>query len=150
MAKRRVFGLMGMAAAILVLLGLLNVTTVPVAGQARAAAAAIKTTWGEPDLQGIWYQTYQVPLERAARVADKAALTEAERKAADEARVAVVGRDKRSDVGTEKDVAGAYNAVFTTIRPRGERTSLIIEPASGRLPPTTPEAQKLAKIEADY
>jgi hypothetical protein len=151
MAKRRVFGLMGIAAAILVLLGLLNVTAVPVAGQGKAAAAAIKTAWGEPDLQGIWYQTYQVPLERATRVADKAVLTEAERKAADEARIAVVGRDKRSDAGTEKDVAGAYNAVFSPpIRPRGERTSLIIEPANGRLPPTTPEAQKLAKIEADY
>src|ERR1700730_7216257 len=135
MAKRRVFGLMGVAAAILVLLGLLNVTAVPVAGQGKAAAAAIKTAWGEPVLQGIWYQTYQVPLERAARVADKTVLTEAERKAADEARVAVVGRDKRSNVGTEKDVAGAYNAVFSPpIRPRGERTSLIIEPASGRLP----------------
>ena len=150
MAERRVFGLMGVAAVILMLLGLLNVTTVPVAGQGKTAAAAIKTAWGEPDLQGIWYQTYQVPLERATRVADKAVLTEAERKAADEARVAVVGRDKRSDAGTEKDVAGAYNAVFTTIKPRGERTSLIIEPANGRLPATTPEAQKLAKIEADY
>src|ERR1700736_3845435 len=89
MAERRVFGLMGVAAVILVLLGLLNVTTVPVAGQGKPAAA-IKTAWGEPDLQGIWYQTYQVPLERATRVADKTVLTEAERKAADEARVAVV------------------------------------------------------------
>jgi len=77
-------------------------------------------------------------------------LTEAERKAADEARIAVVGRDRRSEVGTEKDVAGAYNAVFTTIKPRGERTSLIIEPANGRLPPTTPEAKAAAKLEADY
>src|ERR1700687_3481293 len=54
MAKRRVFGLIGVVAAILVLLGLLSVTAVPVAGQARAAAAAIKTAWGVPDLQGIW------------------------------------------------------------------------------------------------
>src|SRR5471032_198480 len=115
MAKRRVFGLIGLAAAVVV--GLLSVTAVPVAGQARAAAAAIKTAWGEPDLQGIWYPTYQVPLERATRVAEKVVLTEAERKAADEARIAVVGRDKRSNVGTEKDVAGAYNAVFTMIKP---------------------------------
>src|SRR5689334_22034161 len=126
MGKRRVLGLIGAAAVILVALGFLSVTAVPVAGQARAA---IKTAWGEPDLQGIWYQTYQVPLERAARVADKTALTEEERKAADAARVAVLGRDKRSDKGTEKDVAGAYNAVFSpSIRPRGDRTSLIIEP----------------------
>jgi hypothetical protein len=129
----------------------MNVSTVSVAGQARAAAAAIKTAWGEPDLQGIWYQTFNVPLERAARVADKEALSEAERKAADAARVAVVGRDKRSEVGTERDVAGAYNAVFSpSIRPRGERTSLVIEPANGRIPATTAEAQKRAAIERDY
>jgi hypothetical protein len=140
---------MGVAATIAVLLGLVSITAVTAAGQARAAEA-IKTAWGEPDLQGIWYQTYQVPLQRGARVADKEVLSEAERKAADDARAAVVGRDRRADVGTEKDVAGAYNAVFTTIRPRGERTSLIIDPANGRLPPTTPEADKRAAIERDY
>jgi len=142
MTNRRVFGLIGGAAGV----GLFTVA-IPLAGQ---APPALKTAWGEPDLQGIWNQTYNVPLERAARVADKDVLSEAERKAADEARAKVVGRDRRSEVGTEKDVAGAYNAVFTSIRPRGERTSLIIEPANGRIPPTTPLAQKNAAIERDY
>jgi len=142
MTNRRVFGFIGVAAVV----GLFT-ASIPLAGQ---APTALKTAWGEPDLQGIWNQTYNVPLERAARVADKDVLTEAERKAADEARAKVVGRDRRSEVGTEKDVAGAYNAVFTSIRPRGERTSLIIEPASGRIPPTTPQAQKAAAIERDY
>jgi hypothetical protein len=146
MRDRRLFGL------ILVFVGLLGVSTVSFAGQAPApsAGAALKTEWGEPDLQGIWYQTFNVPLERSTRIADKGALTEAERKANDEARIGVVGRDKRSDTGTEKDVAGAYNAVFTSVRPRGERASLIIDPPNGRMPPLTPEAQKRAKAEADY
>src|SRR5579862_3409162 len=120
------------------------------AGSTAKAGPAPKTPWGEPDLQGIWNQTYAVPLQRAPRVADKQVLTEAERKAQDEARVRVVGRDKRSEVGTERDVAGAYNAVFNSIRPAGERTSLIVDPADGRLPPTTPEAQKSAALEQDY
>src|SRR5262245_24871920 len=99
MRNRRVFGLMGVAA--VMVLGLLNATSVPLAGQ---AAAALKTAWGEPDLQGIWNQKYTVPLERSARSAEKATLTEEERKASDAARTAVVSRDKRAEVGTEKDV----------------------------------------------
>src|SRR5579872_1177435 len=126
-------------------------TAKPAAAQAGPAAKAgpvPKTAWGEPDLQGIWYQTYAVPLQRAARVAEKEVLTEAERKAQDEARVKVIGRDKRSEVGTEKDVAGAYNAVFSPLRlPAGERTSLIIDPKDGRIPSLTPAAQKEADLE---
>jgi hypothetical protein len=143
MTKRRVFGSIG----VLVGLGLLSVTAIPLAGQAREV---IRTPWGEPDLQGIWYQVFNVPLERAARNVGKDGLTDEERKAADAARVAVVGRDKRAEIGTEKDVAGAYNAVFVTVRPRGERTSLIIDPPDGKLPPQTPQALKNAAIERDY
>ncbi len=120
------------------------------AGTTAKAGPAPKTAWGDPDLQGIWNQTYTVPLQRAARNADKEVLTEAERKAQDEARLKVVGRYKRSDVGKEKYVAGAYNEVFNSIRPAGERTSLIIDPKDGRLPPTTAEAQKSAAMEQDY
>jgi hypothetical protein len=147
MTMRTVLKITGAAAVIVGLVGLVNVTTVPLAGQ---AAAALKTAWGEPDLQGLWNQTFQVPLERAARVADKEVLTEAERKASDEARAAVRSRDARAEIGTEKDVAGAYNAVFISFRPRGERTSLIIEPPNGKMPPLTQLAQNNAKIENDY
>jgi hypothetical protein len=157
MTNRGVFGSIGGAAASLIVVGFLKVTAVPVAGQAgtapaatKAAPAAIKTAWGDPDLQGIWNQTYNVPLQRANRNADKEVLSEAERKAQDEARTKVVGRDKRAQVGTEKDVAGAYNAVFNSVRPAGERTSLIVDPKDGRLPPITAAAQKEAVIERDY
>ena len=148
MRNRRVFGLISGAAVVLVAVGFLKLTAVPVAGQAGGAAtAAVKTAWGDPDLQGIWNQAYNTPLQRAARYADREFLTAAERKAQDEARTRVVGRDRRSEVGTERDVAGAYNAVFTSIRPRGERTSLIVDPKDGKLPPTTPEAQKIVAME---
>src|SRR5579862_5352126 len=151
MTNRHVLGFVTIAAGILGVVGLLKITAVRVAGQTRTAGATVMTSWSEPDLQGIWYQTYNVPLQRAPRNADKGALTEAERKAQDEARVKVIGRDKRSDVGTERDVAGAYNAVFSPPRlPAGERTSLIIEPKDGRLPSLTPAAQKEADLERDY
>jgi hypothetical protein len=151
MTNRRVFGFVTIAAAAVVVVGLLKVTAVPVAGQTSTAGAAVTTPWGEPNLQGTWYQTYNTPLQRTARNAEKDALSEAERKAQDEARVKVVGRDKRSEKGTERDVAGAYNAVFSPPRlPAGERTALIIEPKDGRIPALTPAAEKEAKLERDY
>src|SRR5262249_16338490 len=56
-----------------------------------------------------------------------------------------------SETGTEKDVAGAYNAVFSPLRlPAGERTSLIIDPKDGRIPALTPAAEKAAQVEREY
>src|SRR5205809_5092320 len=60
--------------------------------------------------------------------------------------VAVVGREYRDKnaegKGTEQDVAGAYNAVFESHKRTGRRTSLIVDPPDGRIPPLTPEAQQ--------
>jgi hypothetical protein len=52
--------------------------------------------------------------------------------------------------GTELDVAGAYNAVFLSFKPTGKRTSLIVDPPNGRIPPQTPEAQKAAAAEREF
>src|SRR5262249_24828552 len=54
-------------------------------------------------------------------------------------REATEGRRSR---GTERDVGGAYNAaVFTTHLQTGRRTSMIVDPPDGRIPPLTREAQ---------
>jgi hypothetical protein len=62
--------------------------------------------------------------------------------AADARKAASLTRDRRKEVGTERDVAGAYNAVFQTVRYTSNRTSLIVDPPDGRIPPLTAEAQK--------
>lgn len=103
---------------------------------------SLSTPWGEPDLQGIWTDPYQTPLERPARFATRELLTEEERADLDERRGAQRGRDRRGQPRSERDVAGAYNAVFESVKPTGPRTSLIVDPPDGRIPPLTPEAQK--------
>jgi hypothetical protein len=57
---------------------------------------------------------------------------------------------RRSERGTEADVAGAYNAVFTPINRTGARTSRIVDPPNGLLPSLTAEAQKLAAAEREF
>ncbi len=129
-----------------------SLASASVAGQAPTARAATETPakagqarttpWGEPDLQGIWTDPYQTPLQRPPQYADQELFTDEERAALDKQRGAILRRDARGKKGSEEDVAGAYNAVFTSVRPTGRRTSMIVDPPDGRIPPVTPEVQK--------
>src|SRR5215813_10996475 len=117
---------------------------------ATAPAAALKTPWGEPDLQGIWTDETETPLQRPAKYASQEFFTAAQRAELDEARAALAGKDKRAERGTELDVSGSYNDVFKSHRRTGARTSRIVDPPSGRIPPLTPEAQKFNAMEREF
>jgi hypothetical protein len=111
---------------------------------------ALKTPWGEPDLQGIWTDETDTLLQRPAKYADQEFFTEAQRAELDRARSEVLGRDSRAQRGTELDLAGAYNSAFVSWKRVGARTSLIVDPPNGRIPPLTSGAQKIAAAEREY
>ncbi len=115
-----------------------------------AQAPALKTPWGEPDLQGIWTYDSDTPLQRSPKYGNQEVFTAEQRERLDRERAALLRRDRRVERGTELDVAGAYNAVFTSQKRTGARTSLIVDPPNGRLPPLTPEAQKMAAAEREF
>ena len=144
--RKRLLKLIGVTAVILFAAVLLNLAPVTVAGQTPAAAkagVALKTAWGEPDLQGIWTDEFQTPLQRPAKFATREFFTDQERAEFDKQRAGLLGRDNLTVAkGTERDVAGAYNAVFTSVRHTGRRTSLVVDPADGRIPAVTPETQQ--------
>jgi len=117
---------------------------------AAATVASLKTPWGDPDLQGIWTDETDTPLQRSPKFANQEFFTDAERAELDRRRSALLGRDKRSARGTEADVAGAYNAAFTPMKRTGLRTSRIVDPPDGRLPALTPEARKLAAADREF
>ena len=114
------------------------------ATQTTAQAPALKTPWGEPDLQGIWTVEYDTPLQRSPRFANQEFFTDAQRAELDRQRSQIRGRDERAERGSEADVAGAYNDVFGAMKRTGKRTSAVIDPPDGRIPPMTPAAQKIA------
>src|SRR6195256_2388690 len=132
----------------------ISVSITATSAQAPAGAPAptpmLKTPWGEPDLQGIWTDEADTPWQRSPRYANKEFFTPAQRAELDKQRSALASRDKRAERGTEADVAGAYNAVFTPMKRTGARTSRIVDPANGRLPSLTPEAQKIAAAEREF
>ena len=107
---------------------------------AAKAGTSLRTAWGDPDLQGTWFVLANVPLERSAANAGKEFLTDAEIAEADKQKEADPGRNARSADKTQ-DVSGAYNAVFNSVLKTGRRTSMIIDPPDGKIPPLVPGAQ---------
>ncbi len=152
--SKRSLEVIGTLTVILGVFVLLQRAAVPVTGQAQTAtakAAGLKTPWGEADLRGIWSVELLVPLERPPGVTSEF-YTEKEVAELDRERAegSVFGNHVRAAPGSEADVAGAYNAVFTSQRPTGQRTGMIIDPPDGKIPPLTPEAQKRQATLREY
>src|SRR6516165_11893133 len=102
--------------------------TLPVSPGASVPSPALKTPWSEPDLQGIWTDEFDTPLQRPAKYADQEFFTDAQREELDKERLALLNRR-----ATERELAGAYNlAVFTSVKHVGKRTSLIVDPPNGQ------------------
>lgn len=154
--RRSIYRGLGVAAVLVAGILILKSVRTPVVAQsssgngnpeaAAKAGPAPTTSWGEPDLQGIWARDTNEPLQRPAKWANKEVLTDEERAALDEQITNIVGREadeSRRKRGTEQDVGGAYNAaVFTSHLRTGRRTSMIVDPPDGRIPALTPEQQK--------
>jgi hypothetical protein len=113
-------------------------TSAKVTGAAKAETPP-RTPWGDPDLQGTWFVEVDVPLERSAANAGKEFLTDREVAAADAQKGLNPGRNARS-ADKSQDVSGAYNAVFNSVLKTGKRTSMIIDPPDGKIPPLAPGA----------
>ncbi len=115
----------------------------PVAGQAPAAKAPAaktaakpfatpKTPWGDPDVSGTWStdDLRGLPTQRADEFAGRAELS-------DEEFAKRVEANNRTRTQELNRVGAFRNDVGTrTFR----QTSLVVEPADGRIPPMTPEA----------
>jgi hypothetical protein len=101
--------------------------------------------WGDPDLEGIWTNATLTTLQRAPELGTKAFFTPEEALAWEKQRIQATNADRPLRPGE----VGAYNDAFFERGTRGvksRRTSLIIDPADGRIPALTPEAQK--KVDA--
>ena len=151
--SRRYLGVISAFAAI----SFAGLATATIAGQTAKPAAktaskrytAPRTPWGDPDLQGIWPSTHMlgVPFERPANLAGRTELSDEEIAQREEQLRRQAEADNEEFVAPRAgDAAGAAgtgppNHWGERGRPQ-RQTSLIAEPADGRMPPMTPEGQR--------
>jgi hypothetical protein len=109
-----------------------------------AAQAPLRTPDGKPDLQGTWSFATVTPMERPANLAGKEFFTEQEAAAYEKEVVERNNKDRR-DGPAESDVSRAYNDFWWdsgTKVVKTRRTSLVIDPKDGRIPPMLPAARE--------
>jgi len=142
--------------------------TIAVAGfqRNRQSSAAYKvpmTSFGHPDLEGVWSNDSATPLQRPAAWADKELLTDAELEQVQQAARqlehdgdALFGDELITDALQGKIApqshdteTGNYNGFWLPARDFERRTSLIIDPPNGRLPPETAEARQRRVAQAE-
>jgi hypothetical protein len=123
----------GMAAIVAVVVAV----AVPVAGQSSAArpnaslsSTASRTPDGHPDLQGVWFFGTLTPLQRPDNLAGRTHLTDEE----------IAAIEKGAASRSENEPFGLF-----ADRPKyafDKRTSLIVDPADGKVPARTPAGEK--------
>ncbi len=100
---------------------------------------APRTSWGDPDLQGTWSNGTITPLERARGVGEKELLSKEED---EEVNAQSDTRAERRPTDKAQDLELAYDQFWWDRGLSIGRTSLIVDPKDGRLPPLTPNGQQ--------
>jgi hypothetical protein len=116
-----------------------------------ASAHSWKTPWGEPDLQGVWNDATATPLERPNGLKSNV-LNDEQADGFQDELANNLSRDRR-DGGPEVDVNRAYNEHWMDSRrlkiTADHRTSLIVDPPDGRVPPLVPLSPERQKERAE-
>ena len=126
-------------------IALVTAIGLPVSALAQTSSAPM-TSWGAPDLQGVWDFRSLTPMQRPTDLAGKEVFSEEEAAVFSEE---VIRRESRdlADADTEARETGRvvpYNDFWfdwgTTVTT--DRTSLIVDPPDGRVPVLTPSAKR--------
>lgn len=100
-----------------------------------------------PDLEGIWNSATVTPLERPANLRNKPFLTPAEAAAIERDAESRNGEETKEQIAKSKGT-GTYNSFFRewgTRVVKTLRTSIVIDPPDGRIPPLTPAAEAVRR-----
>src|ERR1700674_1117372 len=131
---------------LLMVLALASIAGVPVAGQTEVSQTKNvtkstvpknwtppRTSWGDPDLQGQWNSQTSTPLERPGTgpLAGKETLSDEEAENLESKHL------DQFDAAPRTGDPGTYNSFWRDSGKPLARTSLIVDPPDGRVPPLT-------------
>jgi hypothetical protein len=122
--------------------------SVPAVGQTKPSATKTytppKTSWGDPDLQGLWPATEMIntPLQRPETFGERTVLSDEEfkQRATNAQRQAAADSEEFLPADARTTI-GPPNYWVERGKPN-RQASLVVDPPNGRIPPMTPEAQK--------
>ncbi len=135
-------------------------TMAPVPASGQSADSTPRTSWGHPDLQGYWTSSTYTPLERPDNLADREFLSEQELAELNEiltaegvdplrARSILAAETEEERLErtrqTQENIHYDNSIWLRENQPRQlttSRTSLIVDPPNGRIPPLVPSAQE--------
>ena len=121
---------------------------VPAKTASKSGWTPPRTAWGDPDLTGTYTtdNSIGVPFERPPQYAGRAVLSEEEFAARERANAEQVAKDlgDRPESPFAQDTAANNSPRHWLDRPEtpSRVTSIVVEPADGRIPPMTPEGQR--------
>ena len=136
----------------------------PLVGEENDSWTLPRTPDGHPDLTGVWANNAATPLERPDEWQGKTTLTDAELEALEAAaKEATEGVDDalfgdqlvqaaiaKTKAKSYDPTTGNYNQFWIVERDFENRTSLVVDPPDGRIPPLTPEAKKRSEARRAY
>ena len=138
---------------LLTLMAALPLIVAALSAQNPSPYSVPRTTWGHPDLQGNWNAATLTPLERPDNAKGRLSLSKEEAAAIERTeRARVEARARPSDPNRAAPVSGGavggYNNFWIDrgtsafIVDGQHRTSIIVDPADGKIPPMKDDARK--------
>jgi len=120
-------------------------TAKPAAKSASKTYTAPRTPWGDPDLQGQWPATANIPMQRPANLGERATLTEEELKQRQTQAAQAAEGDSEEFATSETAVSINPPGYWVERGKPHAQASLVVDPPNGRIPPLTPAGQAYAK-----
>ena len=121
----------------------------PVSTQSSTKSGQVpRTTFGQPDMQGVWSFSSITPLERPDELVGKAVLTEKEAVQYYDALTRAIDHDTQEGAERVCKGTGNYNEFWYERRALSttRRTSLVVDPPDGKIPPLTAAGQRRREL----
>lgn len=101
-----------------------------------------KTPWGEPDLQGEWPASANIPMQRPQNVGDESKLTPAQLAQRQQEFAQQAANDHQEFASSGGKVTINPPSYWVEHGTPNQQTSLVVDPPDGRIPALTPEAEQ--------